>query len=248
MLEYKSKREIECIGEAGRIVALCHQALETFIVPGVSLLEIDALVEDIILSQGAIPSFKDYEGFPASTCVCVNEVIVHGIPNKQKLKDGDIITVDIGAYYKGFHGDSGWTYAVGKINDEKIKLMKVTEAALFKALAIIKPGIRLRDISRVIQQHVESNGLSIVKELAGHGIGRKLHEEPLVLNYDSGMGNLVLKEGLVLAIEPIVASGSGKMRVLDDQWTVVTVDSRPAAQYEHTIAVTSDGCKILTTL
>ncbi len=248
MVEYKSKREIECIREAGRIVALCHQELINFIKPGVSLLEIDALVEKTIVDQGAVPSFKGYDGFPASACVCVNDVIVHGIPNNQKLKDGDIVTVDIGAYYKGFHGDSGWTYAVGTVDDEKKKLMEVTEAALWKALEVVKPGNRLSDISRAIQQHVESNGFSIVKELAGHGIGRELHEDPMVLNYDAGIGDMILKEGLVLAIEPIVATGNGRMRVLKDEWTVVSVDKKPAAQYEHTVAVTSDGCDILTTL
>lgn len=248
MIEYKSKREIECIREAGRIVALCHQELINFIKPGVSLLEIDTLVEKTIVDQGAVPSFKGYDGFPASACVCVNDVIVHGIPNNQKLKDGDIVTVDIGAYYKGFHGDSGWTYAVGTVDDEKKKLMEVTEAALWKALEVVKPGNRLSDISKAIQQHVESNGFSIVKELAGHGIGRELHEDPMVLNYDAGIGDMILKEGLVLAIEPIVATGNGRMRVLKDEWTVVSVDKKPAAQYEHTVAVTSDGCDILTTL
>lgn len=248
MVEYKSNREIECIREAGRIVALCHQELINFIKPGVSLLEIDTLVEKIIVDQGAVPSFKGYDGFPASACVCVNDVIVHGIPNNQKLKDGDIVTVDIGAYYKGFHGDSGWTYAVGTVDDEKKKLMEVTEAALWKALEVVKPGNRLSDISKAIQQHVESNGFSIVKELAGHGIGRELHEDPMVLNYDAGIGDMILKPGLVLAIEPIVATGNGRMRVLKDEWTVVSVDKKPAAQYEHTVAVTSDGCDILTTL
>lgn len=248
MVEYKSNREIECIREAGRIVALCHQELINFIKPGVSLLEIDALVEKTIVDQGAVPSFKGYDGFPASACVCVNDVIVHGIPNNQKLKDGDIVTVDIGAYYKGFHGDSGWTYAVGTVDDEKKKLMEVTEAALWKALEVVKPGNRLSDISKAIQQHVESNGFSIVKELAGHGIGRELHEDPMVLNYDAGIGDMILKPGLVLAIEPIVATGNGRMRVLKDEWTVVSVDKKPAAQYEHTVAVTSDGCDILTTL
>lgn len=248
MVEYKSNREIECIREAGRIVALCHQELINFIKPGVSLLEIDTLVEKTIVDQGAVPSFKGYDGFPASACVCVNDVIVHGIPNNQKLKDGDIVTVDIGAYYKGFHGDSGWTYAVGTVDDEKKKLMEVTEAALWKALEVVKPGNRLSDISKAIQQHVESNGFSIVKELAGHGIGRELHEDPMVLNYDAGIGDMILKPGLVLAIEPIVATGNGRMRVLKDEWTVVSVDKKPAAQYEHTVAVTSDGCDILTTL
>ncbi|GBU10705.1 methionine aminopeptidase [Erysipelotrichaceae bacterium] len=248
MLEYKSKREIECMKEAGRIVALCHKELEGFIKVGVSLLEIDAFVENIIVSNGAIPSFKGYDGFPNSTCINVNEVIVHGIPSKQKLHDGDIVNVDIGAYYKGFHGDSGWTYAVGEISAENKRLMEVTEQALWKAIEVIKPGNSLRNIGKVIQQHVEANGFKIVKELAGHGVGRELHEEPMVLNYDTGMGDLILKEGLVIAVEPIVAIGTEKMRVLADGWTVVTVNKKASAQYEHTIAITADGCEILTTL
>ena len=248
MIEYKSEREIVIMREAGRIVALCHEALQDFIKAGVTQLEIDQLVEKIIIENGATPSFKGFDGFPNATCICVNNVIVHGIPNKTKLKDGDIITVDIGAYYQGFHGDSGWTYAVGEVDAEKQKLMKVTEEALWLAIEEVKPGVNLRHISATIQKHVESNGLSIVKELSGHGIGRELHEDPMVLNYDLGIGNVVLKPGLVIAIEPIVATGNGKMRVLKDDWTVVTTDKSPAAQYEHTIVVTEDGYEVLTKL
>lgn len=248
MIEYKSQREIDLMREAGRIVALCHQELETFIKAGVSAKEIDALVESIILANDAIPSFKGYEGYPATTNICINDVVVHGIPDDSVLKDGDIVTVDIGACYKGFHGDSGWTYAVGEVDSQKQKLMKITEEALYKAIEIIGPGTHLRDVSRTIQQYVEGNGLSIVKELAGHGLGRSLHEDPMVLNYDSGIGDLVFKPGLVIAVEPIVAAGSPRVELLDDDWTVVTVDGSPAAQYEHTIAITKDGCEILTKL
>lgn len=248
MIEYKSQREIDLMREAGRIVALCHQELKTFIKAGVSAKEIDALVESIILANDAIPSFKGYEGYPATTNICINDVVVHGIPDDSILKDGDIVTVDIGACYKGFHGDSGWTYAVGEVDSQKQKLMKITEEALYKAIEIIGPGTHLRDVSRTIQQYVEGNGLSIVKELAGHGLGRSLHEDPMVLNYDSGIGDLVFKPGLVIAVEPIVAAGNPRVELLDDDWTVVTVDGSPAAQYEHTIAITKDGCEILTKL
>lgn len=248
MIEYKSKREIELMREAGRIVALCHEELKTFIKPGVSALEIDALVENIILANNATPSFKGYEGYPATTNVCINDVVVHGIPGNQVLKDGDIVTVDIGACFKGFHGDSGWTYAVGEIDETKQHLMNITREALFKAIAMIGPGVHLRDVSRTIQQHVESNGLGIVKELAGHGLGRSLHEDPMVLNYDSGMNDFILKEGLVIAVEPIVTAGNPAIEVLDDEWTIITVDGSSAAQYEHTLAITKDGCELLTIL
>lgn len=248
MIEYKSEREIDIMREAGIIVAKCHEMLKDFIVAGRTQLEIDKAVEDLIIELGAEPSFKGFEGYPNTTNVCVNNVIVHGIPNKTKLKDGDIVTVDLGAYYKGFHADSGWTYAVGEVSEENQKLMRVTEEALDNAIELIKPGAHLRDISRTIQQTVESNGFSIVKELSGHGLGRELHEDPMVLNYDTGFGDLVLKPGLVIAVEPIVAAGSGRMRVLNDGWTVVTTDKSNAAQYEHTIAVTENGCEVLTKL
>lgn len=248
MIEYKSSREVAIMREAGRIVAKCHEAVAKIIKAGVTELEIDQLVESIIIENGAIPSFKGFEGYPNATNVCVNDVIVHGIPSKRKLKDGDIVTVDIGAELHGFHGDSGWTYAVGEINDEKAHLMKVTEESLWMAIEMIKPGVKLRDISATIQQHIESNGLSVVKELSGHGIGRGLHEDPMVLNYDPGFGNVILKPGLVIAIEPIVATGNGHMRVLNDDWTIVTTDKTPAAQYEHTIAVTETGYEIMTVL
>lgn len=248
MIEYKSPREIAIMKEAGAIVALCHQFLADFIQPGRTLLEIDEAVKKIILEHNAIPSFKDYEGYPKNTCISVNEVVVHGIPNQTQLKNGDIVTVDIGAFYKGFHGDSGWTYAVGEISDEKKHLMKITEESLWIALDMVKPNVSLNQISKAIEQHVESNGLAIVKELAGHGIGRNLHEEPTVLNYDAGLKDVILKEGLVIAIEPIVACGKGKIKLLNDGWTVMTEDKKPAAHYEHTIAVTKNGSEILTNL
>jgi len=248
VIEYKSPREIDLMRTAGKIVALAHQELQSFIKAGVSGTAIDRFVEDIILSQNAIPSFKGYEGYPAATNVSINETVVHGIPNDTVLKDGDIVTVDIGACYKGFHGDSGWTYAVGAIDEEKQKLMEITEAALYKAIEITGPGTRLRDVSRTIGTYVTEHGLSIVKELAGHGLGRSLHEDPLVLNYDSGDEHVIFKPGLVIAIEPIVAYGSPEIEVLEDGWTIVTVDGKPAAQYEHTIAITETGCEILTKL
>jgi len=248
VIEYKSSREIGLMREAGKIVALAHQQLQTFIQAGVSGIEIDALVEQLIVAHGATPSFKGYEGYPAATNVSINDVVVHGIPTDTVLKDGDIVTVDIGACYKGFHADSGWTYAVGQIDEQKQKLMEVTETALYKALEIVGPGAHLRDVSKTIGSYVQGHGLSIVKELAGHGLGRSLHEDPLVLNYDSGADDVIFKPGLVIAIEPIVSAGGPAIEVLDDGWTIVSVDGSPAAQYEHTVAITQNGCEILTKL
>jgi methionyl aminopeptidase len=249
VIEYKSPREIELIRAAGKIVASAHQQLQSFIQAGVSGKEIDRFVEDIIEKNGAIPSFKGYEGYPAATNVSVNEEVVHGIPGQRVLQHGDIVTVDIGACYKGFHADSGWTYAVGDVDAQKQKLMRVTEEALYKAIDIVGPGTRLRDVSRLIGTYITSNGLSIVKELAGHGLGRSLHEDPLVLNYDDGVsGDLIFKPGLVIAIEPIVTIGNPQIEVLDDGWTIVSVDGSSAAQYEHTVAITETGCDILTKL
>jgi len=248
VIEYKSPREIDLMREAGKVVAIAHQELKSFIKSGVSGKEIDAFVENIILSHHAVPSFKGYEGYPATTNVSINDAVVHGIPNDTILKNGDIVTVDIGACYKGFHADSGWTYAVGDVDDDKQKLMRVTEEALYKAIEIVGPGTHLRDVSRTIGAYVTSHGLSIVKELAGHGLGRSLHEDPLILNYDAGSGDVIFKPGLVIAIEPIVAVGSPQIEILEDGWTIVTVDGSSAAQYEHTIAITETGCEILTIL
>lgn len=246
MIEYKSLREIELIRQAGHIVALCHQKLAHFIQPGITGLEIDDFVEKLILSHGAVPSFKGYEGYPNATNISVNNVVVHGIPTPEVIKEGDIVNVDLGACYKGFHADSGWTYAVGTISEQNQQLMKVTEEALYKAIAISGVGCSIRQVSRTIQQHVESHGFGIVKELAGHGLGRSLHEDPMVLNYDSGIGDVIMKEGLVIAIEPIVTIGSPKIEILEDGWTIQTVDGSFSAQYEHTIAITANGCEIMT--
>ncbi len=214
--------------------------------PGVTTKELDQLAEDYIRSQGAIPSFKGYNGFPASICASVNEELVHGIPGSRKLSEGDVISIDIGAQYQGYHGDSAWTYAVGQISEKARKLLEVTERSLYTGLAEVKPDVRLFTISHAIQKAVEDEGLSIVREYVGHGIGSKLHEEPQIPNYGIAGRGPRLKPGMVLAIEPMVNAGERFVKTLADKWTVVTADGSMCAHFEHTIAITADGYEILT--
>jgi methionyl aminopeptidase len=249
MVTIKSKREIELMREAGRIVALAHQEIKSFIKPGVTTLEIDQLVEKVIRDNNAIPSFKGYGGFPGSACTSVNEQVVHGIPSaKVILKDGDIISVDIGAIYKGYHGDSAWSYSVGQISDKAQKLLDVTKQSLFEGLKMAKAGNRLSDISHAIQTYAESFGYSIVREFVGHGVGKNLHEDPQIPNYGLPGKGTLLKAGMTLAIEPMVNMGRKEVRVLKDNWTAVTVDKKLSAHYEHSILITEDECIILTAL
>jgi methionyl aminopeptidase len=249
MVTIKSNREIELMREAGRIVALAHQAVKEFVKPGVTTLEIDQLVEKVIREHNAIPSFKGYGGFPASACTSVNEQVVHGIPSaKVVLQEGDIISVDIGAIHKGYHGDSAWTYPVGKISSEAQELLDVTKQSLFEGLKYAKAGNRLTDISHAIQTYAESFGYSIVREFVGHGVGKHLHEDPQIPNYGLPGKGTLLKAGMTLAIEPMVNMGRKEVRVLKDNWTAVTVDKKMSAHFEHSILVTEDECIILTAL
>lgn len=246
MISIKSKREIELMRVAGNIVYQTHQYLKPFIKPGVSLLELDSLAEKFIISKGAKPSFKGYEGFPNATCISVNEEVVHGIPSKRKLKKGDIVSIDIGANYKGYHGDSAWSYAVGQIDDDKKYLMEHTEKALWEGIKVVKPGARIGDISHAIECYANDHHLGIVRELCGHGVGNHLHEDPDVPNYGSSGTGPVLKEGMVIAIEPMLNLGSDDVVVEDNDWTVTTLDRKPSAHFEHTVLVTKDGYQILT--
>ncbi|QZT34442.1 type I methionyl aminopeptidase [Caldalkalibacillus thermarum TA2.A1] len=248
MIVTKSKQELELMKEAGRIVALVHQALQEVIEPGITTKELDALAEKVIRSHGATPSFKGYGGFPGSICTSVNEELVHGIPSERKLKEGDIISIDVGANFKGYHGDSAWTYPVGKISEEDQRLLTITEESLYRGLAEAKPGARLSNISHAIQTYVEAAGFSIVREYVGHGIGTKLHEDPQIPNFGPPNRGTRLKPGMVLAIEPMVNAGTRHVRTLDDNWTVVTQDKRNCAHFEHTIAITETGYEILTKL
>ncbi|MBQ7888933.1 MAG: type I methionyl aminopeptidase [Erysipelotrichaceae bacterium] len=246
MITLKSQMEIETMREAGRIVGLAHEAVAKAIRPGVTTLELNAVAEKVIKDHGAVPSFLGYGGFPASICASINNVLVHGIPDHTRLKDGDIISIDIGACYKGYHGDAAWTHAVGKISEEAKDLMKVTRESLFVGLQQAKPGNRLGDICHAIGEYVESHGYSVPVDYTGHGIGTELHEEPAIPNYGRAGRGILLKEGMTLAIEPMVHAGKPQTRVLQDDWTVVSKDGSLAAHYEHTIVITSTGYEILT--
>ena len=249
MITIKSKREILLMKQAGRIVALAHQEVKKHIKPGVTTLKLDQIVEQVIRDNDAIPSFKGYGGFPGSACTSVNEQVVHGIPSKKvKLKKGDMISVDIGAQYKGYHGDSAWSYAVGEVTKEVSKLMEVTKESLFEGLKYAKAGNRLTDISHAIQVYAESFGYSVVREFVGHGLGKQLHEDPQIPNYGLPGKGPLLKKGMTLAIEPMINMGRKEVKVLKDNWTAVTIDKKPSAHYEHSILITDDDPIILTTV
>jgi methionyl aminopeptidase len=246
MIVCKSAAELEYMREAGRIVAETHRLLRQAIKPGVTTAELDRLAEAYIRSQGAVPSFKGYNQFPASICASVNDELVHGIPGPRVLNEGDIISIDIGAQYRGYHGDSAWTYPVGEISEEHRRLLEVTEASLMEGLRHVKAGVRLYTVSHAIQRVIEEAGMSVVREYVGHGIGARLHEEPQIPNYGIPDRGPRLKAGMTLAIEPMVILGERYVRTLEDNWTVVTVDGSWCAHFEHTVAVTEDGCEILT--
>ncbi|WP_169090742.1 type I methionyl aminopeptidase [Paenibacillus sp. PL91] len=248
MIICKSESELQFMREAGRIVAETHRLMSEAVKPGITTRELDQIAETYIKSQNAIPSFKGYNGFPSSICASVNDELVHGFPGSRKLNEGDIISIDIGAQFEGYHGDSAWTYAVGAVTPEVQKLLDVTEASLYAGLALVKPDIRLYTISHAIQKVIEDAGFSVVREYVGHGIGADLHEEPQIPNYGIPDRGPRLKTGMVLAIEPMVNIGERYVRTLEDNWTVVTEDSSWCAHFEHTVAVTEDGFEILTIL
>lgn len=245
----KSPREIQIMREAGRIVARVHAALKETIRPGISTWELDQIAIEVMQKYDAVSAFIGYRGFPAHICASINDELVHGIPSRERvLKQGDIISIDIGARYRGFIGDSAWSYAVGEISEKAAELMQVTEASLYEGIKRSIVGNRIVDISRGVQQYVEDRGLHIVREYTGHGVGRQMHEAPQVLNYVAGDpdGNYILTPGLVIAIEPMVQRGTWQTRTLKDNWTVVSKDRSLAAHFEHTIAVTNSGPEILT--
>jgi len=246
MIVIKSEKELSLMREAGRIVAETHRLMKQAIVPGITTAELDRIADAFIRSQGAVPSFKGYNGFPASICASTNEELVHGFPGPRKLVEGDIISIDIGAQYQGYHGDSAWTYGVGQIEDEVQRLLDVTEASLYAGLELVRPDVRLFTVSHGIQKVIEDAGFSVVREYVGHGVGAALHEEPQIPNYGAPDRGPRLKPGMTLAIEPMVNMGERYVKTLSDNWTVVTVDGSLCAHFEHTIAVTEDGYEILT--
>ncbi|MBD2430739.1 MULTISPECIES: type I methionyl aminopeptidase [Fischerella] len=247
-IEIKSPREIEIMRQSAKIVATVLKEISELVQPGMTTADLDAYAEKRIREMGATPSFKGYHGFPGSICSSINNEVVHGIPSKKKvIRSGDVLKVDTGAYYEGFHGDSCITIAVGEVTPEAARLIRVAEEALYKGIEQVKAGNYLMDIAGAIEDHVKANKLTVVEDFTGHGVGRNLHEEPSVFNFRThDMPNVKLREGMTLAIEPILNAGSKYTRILADRWTAVTVDNALSAQFEHTVLVTETGYEILT--
>jgi len=249
MIILKSKREIETMRESGKIVAHVHNVLQSHIRPGITTKELDEIAEKEIRKHGATAAFKGYGGFPGSICASINEEVVHGIPStSRELKDGDIISVDIGALKNGYYGDAAKTFAVGQVTDQASKLIDVTRQSFYEGLKYCRVGYRLSDVSNAIQSYVESHGFSVVRDFVGHGIGTNLHEDPQIPNYGPPGKGPRLAEGMVLAIEPMVNAGGYSVEILNDKWTVVTLDRSLSAHYEHTLAITDDEPLLLTSL
>ncbi len=247
MITIKSKYEIEFMKAAGRVTGETLKLLQELTKPGVSTLELDKAAEKYIRSQGCVPSFKGYGGFPGSVCASINDEVIHGIPGKRILKDGDIVSFDVGACYKGYHGDAARTFGVGNISDEAQKLIDVTCESFFEGIKFAKDGYRISDISGAIQKYVEDNGFSVLREYCGHGIGRELHEEPEIPNYVApGRRGVRIRPGMCLAIEPMVNAGTREIYVADNDWTVLTQDGKLAAHYENSVLVTNGEPFLLT--
>jgi methionyl aminopeptidase len=246
MIVCRSKGEIDKLRRVNQLVATILAELRRMVVPGVTTQDIDALAEAQVRAAGAEPAFKGYHGYPATVCASVNEQVVHGIPSSRKLVEGDVLSIDMGARLDGFYGDCAVTVPVGRVGSDAEKLLRVTNEALFLGIDAVKPGARVSDIGAAVQAHVEANGFSVVREFVGHGIGTSLHEEPQIANYGPGGRGPRLAEGMVLAIEPMVNVGDAAVKVLADGWTAVTRDGSLSAHFEHTVAVTGDGCEILT--
>lgn len=247
MIEVKNDSELQKMREAGKVTAAVHKLMTEMVKPGVSTWELDAAAEKTIRSFGATPLFLGYYGFPGSICASVNEEVVHGIPKKDRiLKSGDIISIDTGARLDGFCSDAAITLGVGKVSEEAQRLMDVTKKSLFKAIGQVKPGNRLGDVQHAVETFAVSNGMGVVRDYCGHGIGRNMHEEPSIPNFGTPGTGPLLEKGMVLAIEPMLTAGTFRVRELSDGWTVVTRDGSLAAHFEHTVAVTANGSEIFT--
>ena len=247
MITLKSGEEIIRMRDAGRIAAIAREIGGECVREGVTTAQIDREIKKCILSHGAKPSFLGYGGFPASACISVNEEIIHGIPSSSRiLKNGDLVKIDVGAFYKGYHGDCAATFTVGEVSEEAKKLVAVTKQSFYEGIAAIKEGARIGDIGAAIESYVNKFGFTVVRDYIGHGIGRNLHEDPEVPNYGNAGHGLRIRSGMTLAIEPMVNAGDYKVRVLDDDWTVVTKDGKLSAHYENTVAITDNGVLILT--
>ena len=246
MITVKTDSEIELMRQSGVIVGDALREVEKYVRPGVSTMELNSIVEDVIRSAGAIPSFLNYNGFPAASCISVDDVGVHGFPSLRVLKEGEIVSIDVGAVKNGFHGDAARTFAVGKISESKQRLIDVTKQSFFEGVKFVKEGGRLGDVSHAIQSYVNKFGFGIVREMVGHGIGKHLHEDPQVPNYGVAGTGFTLKKGYALAIEPMITLGDYHIRIDSDGWTCRTIDGSPAAHYENTVVITSKGVEILT--
>jgi methionyl aminopeptidase len=246
VITLKTAHDIELMRKAGKIAAAARALAGEMVKPGVSTKAIDRAVHDFILGQDAVPSFLNYNGYPASVCISVNEQVIHGIPGTYRIKEGDIVSIDVGAVYKGYHGDCAATYTAGECSEEVKNLIKVTRESFFEGINFARAGCRIADISHAIQSYVEKNGYSVVREYVGHGIGTRMHEEPEVPNFGTPGHGPRLIPGMTIAIEPMVNMGGAAIRVLSDGWTVVTRDNKPSAHYENTVLITKGDPEILT--
>lgn len=234
--------------EGGRILAKVMKAMSDAVAPGITPLELDRIGHEMISNSGATPSFLNYRGFPKSVCISVNEQVVHGIPDDRPLIEGDIVGLDLGVYYQGYHTDSAWTFPVGEVSEKAKRLLSITKESLYQGIAKARAGNRIGDIANTVQRYVESNGYSVVTELVGHGIGKSLHEDPSVPNYGKPKTGPAIREGMTFCIEPMVNEGTHKVKTLPDNWTLVTADGKLSAHFEHTVAITKNGPLILTEL
>jgi methionyl aminopeptidase len=247
MINYKSREQVEIMKESALILGKAHGEVAKHVKVGVKTKDLDKIAEEFIRDNGGIPSFKNFNGFPASLCISLNENVVHGFPSEYELKDGDIISVDCGVIFKGYHSDSAYTYPVGNVSEEIMSLLRVTKESLYKGIEKAVFGNRIGDLASAIQNHVEQHGYTVVRELVGHGIGTELHESPEVPNYGKPGKGPKLKEGLVIAIEPMVNLGTKNVVQEDDGWTIRTADRKPSAHFEHTVAIFKEGTEVLTT-
>lgn len=246
MIVLKTPEEIEIMRQAGRLVAMTLDMVEQEIAPGMTTEQLDLLIEDYIRSHGAIPAFKNYQGYPASACISIDDEVVHGIPGRRVIREGEIVSVDVGTIVDKFYGDSARTFPIGTVSPEKRRLMEHTKSALMAGIDKARKGNKLGQVSAAVQMVAESQGYGVVRQLVGHGIGRKMHEEPQVPNFGSPSEGPVLKAGMVLAIEPMINMGTYDVKTMPDGWTVVTADGMPSAHFEHTVAITESGPDILT--
>ena len=247
MIYLKTEDEIDLLRESNQIVAKTLAEVGKYIQPGVTTKYLDQIGEDFIRSCGAVPSFLNYNGYPASLCLSINDVVVHGIPSvRQVLKEGDIVSVDCGAYKNGYHGDSTYTFRVGEVDEKIVALLRTTKESLYLGIEQAVEGHRLGDIGNAVQTHCQRRGYTVVREMVGHGVGRHLHEEPEVCNYGKKGSGPMLKTGMVIAIEPMINMGSRQIYIENDGWTTRTADHKPSAHFEHTVAITDDGCEVLT--